>query len=231
MCGRYVREEEPKRWVDVLEFSQPIQLRLDPLAEPQYNIAPTQKAPIIYDTGDGLAAEAVRWGWQPHWAKERKMPPAINARVETVASGKFFREIWKHRALALANGWYEWVKNPSDPKDKQPYFIRAKGTEPLYFAALCQVHQGLEQAEGDGFTIITGAADAGLLDVHDRRPVVLTPELAREWVDPSTDPARALEIATEQGLGAEAFRWYAVGKAVGNVRNQGAELIRALTSS
>jgi putative SOS response-associated peptidase YedK len=132
------------------------------------------------------------------------MPPAINARVETVATGKFFRAIWKHRALALADGWYEWVKHPDDPKIKQPYFIKARDGAPLFFASLCQVTQGLEQAEGDGFTIITAAADSGLLDIHDRRPVVLPPALAAEWLDPATAPERAIAIATGHGLAGRA---------------------------
>ncbi|PTQ70337.1 SOS response-associated peptidase [Pseudomonas sp. GV071] len=228
MCGRYAKEQDLDRWRDVLAIMQPIEDRTDPAAGPRYNIAPTQKAPIIYDTGNGLAAEAIRWGWAPHWAKERKMPPAINARVETVATGNFFRAIWKHRALALADGWFEWVKHPDDPKIKQPYFIKAKAGAPLFFASLCQVTQGLEQAEDDGFTIITAAADSGLLDIHDRRPVVLPPELAAEWIDPSTEPARALAIATDHGLGADAFTWYPVPKAVGSPRNQGPELIQRI---
>jgi putative SOS response-associated peptidase YedK len=227
MCGRYAKEQDLNRWREVLAIMQPIEDRTDPAAGPRYNIAPTQKAPIFYDTGDGLAAEAVRWGYAPHWAKG-KIPPAINARVETVATGKFFRAIWKHRALALADGWFEWVKHPDDPKIKQPYFIKAKDGAPLFFASLCQVTQGLEQAEDDGFTIITAAADSGLLDIHDRRPVVLLPAHAAEWIAPETEPARALEIATNHGLGAEAFTWYAVPKAVGSPRNQGPELIEPI---
>ncbi len=222
MCGRYAKEQDLNRWQNVLAIMQPIEDRTDPAAGPRYNIAPTQKAPIIYNTGNGYAAEAVKWGWSPHWAKGGKMPPAINARVETVATGKFFRDIWKHRAL----GWYEWVKHPEDPRMKQPYFIKAKDDSPLFFASLCQVTQGLEQAEGDGFTIITAAADSGLLDIHDHRPVVLPPHLAAEWLDASTDPARALEIATAQSLDTDSFTWYPVAKAVGNPRSQGPELIK-----
>jgi putative SOS response-associated peptidase YedK len=225
MCGRYAYVQDLDRWRDVFKIMQPIEDRTDPAAGPRYNIAPSTKAPIIYDTGNGLAVEAVRWGWAPHWAKG-KMPPAINARVETVASGKFFRDIWNHRALALADGWFEWVKHPDDPKNKQPYFIKSKDNSPLFFASLCQVTQGLQQAESDGFTIITAAADEGLLDIHDRRPVVLPPDLAAEWVEPGTDPSRALTIATEHGLGPDAFTWYPVSKAVGTPRNQGAKLIK-----
>lgn len=228
MCGRYTNTHDLDRWRDVLAIMQPIANRTDPAAGPRYNIAPSTRAPIFYNTGDGLAAEAVCWGWSPHWAKARKLPPAINARGETVASGKFFRDIWQQRALALADGWFEWVKHPSDAKIKQPYYICAKDDAPLFFAALCQVTKGLEQAADDGFTIITAAADSGLLDIHDRRPVVLPAALAAEWLAPETAPARALQIATEHGLGAEAFRWYPVSKAVGNPKTQGAELIEEI---
>lgn len=228
MCGRYAKEEGPKSWTEVHAFSQPIQLRLDPAEGPRYNIAPSTRAPIIHAEDGNLVMENVRWGWSPHWAKERKIPPAINARVETVATGKFFRGIWQHRALALASGWFEWVKHPDDPKIKQPYYIKAVDGAPLFFASLAQVTPGLEQAADDGFTIITAAADTGLLDIHDRRPVVLVPERAAEWLDPATTPERALQIATHNGLGAEAFTWYPVGKAVGNVHTQGPELIQRI---
>lgn len=36
--------------------------------------------------------------------------------------------------------------------------------------------------EAEGFLIVTAAADQGLVDIHDRRPLVLTPEAAREWM-------------------------------------------------
>lgn len=36
--------------------------------------------------------------------------------------------------------------------------------------------------EAEGFLIVTAAADQGLVDIHDRRPLVLSPEAAREWM-------------------------------------------------
>lgn len=36
--------------------------------------------------------------------------------------------------------------------------------------------------ESEGFLIVTAAADQGLVDIHDRRPLVLVPEAAREWM-------------------------------------------------
>lgn len=127
--------------------------------------------------------------------------------------------------MAPANGWFEWIPDPADPKRKQPYYITAASDEPLYFAALAEVHRGLGPDERDGFVIITAAADEGLVDIHDRKPLVLTPAAAREWLDPHTPTDRAEEIVGEGCRPATDFKWHPVSKMVGNVRNQGQELI------
>ncbi len=67
-----------------------------------------------------------------------------------------------------------------------------------------------------------------MVDIHDRKPLVLAPEHAREWVDPETSPERAAEIAVEHCRPVADFHWYKVGKDVGNVRNQGPELITSI---
>lgn len=63
-----------------------------------------------------------------------------------------------------------------------------------------------------------------MLDIHDRQPVTLNPELAREWLDPVT-PKEHAEQSAVAGEPTEAFEWFKVDRAVGNVRNQGPELI------
>jgi putative SOS response-associated peptidase YedK len=46
--------------------------------------------------------------------------------------------------------------------------------------------------------IVTAAADRGLVDIHDRRPLVLTPEAAREWMRQDVTGAEAARLpATE----------------------------------
>lgn len=78
---------------------------------------------------------------------------------------------------------------------------------------------------------ITADSAGGMVDIHDRRPVVLSPELAREWLDPATPPERAEQIALNQGEPSEAFTWYPVSRDVGNVRNQGPQLIEPQRSA
>lgn len=73
--------------------------------------------------------------------------------------------------------------------------------------------------------MITATADEGMVDIHDRKPLVLTPDLAREWKAPTTTAERAEEIARDGCRPAADFKWHAVCKLVGNVRNQGPEPI------
>ena len=231
MCGRFAQYQGMADYLRELNSEQEVIGGYDNLPIERYNVAPQTNVQLLHAEGGGLTIAAVRWGWAPHWAKKGKMPAPINARVETVASGKFFKQIWPHRALVAADGWYEWVKDESDPKHKQPYFIRLRSGEPMFFAAIGQLpHAGSEVREDDGFVIITADAQGGMLDIHDRRPVVLPADLAREWIDPNTTSQRAEQIVRELGLQSEAFEWYQVSKAVGNVKNTGGALIAPLDS-
>ncbi|MPQ71058.1 MULTISPECIES: SOS response-associated peptidase family protein [unclassified Pseudomonas] len=225
MCGRFAQYQGMADYLRELEAEQDVISGYDNEPIARYNIAPTTRVLILHSVEEGLRIDPVHWGWAPFWAKGKR-PDPINARVETVTTGKFFKQLWPNgRALVVADGWYEWVKDPNNPKKKQPYFIRLKSQAPMFFAALAQVHPGLEPHEGDGFVIITAASDQGMVDIHDRRPLVLAPEHAREWLDPELSPARAEDIAKNLCLPVDAFEWYPVGTAVGNVKNQGAELI------
>jgi putative SOS response-associated peptidase YedK len=75
--------------------------------------------------------------------------------------------------------------------------------------------------------IITDASDEGMVDIHDRRPVVLGPEEAREWLEADLTAERAEQLARHSRPVAD-FEWYAVGREVGNVRNKGPGLIASL---
>ncbi|RYE61896.1 MAG: hypothetical protein EOO82_00895 [Oxalobacteraceae bacterium] len=222
MCGRYSICEPMDHYLKELAAEQLVINGYDIWSLERYNVAPTTRVEIIRPTEDGLSVDKVRWGWSPFWAKsEGKRPAPINARVETVMTGKYFKQLWPNgRALDPANGWFEWLKDPSDSKRKQPYFIRLKEEGPMFFAAMAEVHQGLEPDLQDGFVIITADSDQGMVDIHDRRPVVLSREHAWECVDPATTPERAAEIATECRRLTQQFIWLEVNEDVSGERNQ-----------
>lgn len=225
MCGRYSIYQSMDHYLKELAPEQSVINGYDLWPIERYNVAPSTRVEIIRPTEQGLSVDKVRWGWAPFWAKGKR-PAPINARVETVMTGKFFKELWPNgRALAPANGWFEWVKDPDDPKKKQPYYIRPKSQKPIFFAALAQVHSGLEPNMEDGFVIITADSDSGMVDIHDRSPIVLTSEAAKEWLLPNLTPWRAEEILRTQSIPSCSFEWFKVCKDVGSVKNQGSHLI------
>lgn len=133
-----------------------------------------------------------------------------------------FKPLWNHgRAVVFADGWYEWVR--SEDK-KQPYYIYPKNHEPLFFAAIGKAP--FDDPHGkEGFLIVTAASSKGMVDFHDRRPLVLTAGAVREWLSEDTSPERAEEIAQDNALPESAFRWHPVSTRVNSPRHQGKEII------
>jgi putative SOS response-associated peptidase YedK len=227
MCGRLSQYTGIHDFVAVLSMPNALVSAVGDQPLGRYNGAPSQQLALLHQEDDTLHADMVRWGWRPHWAKDRAAP--INARVEKVAHGPFYRPIWPNRAITPINNWFEWV-DEGGPK-KQPYLIRRRDQAPILCASIGQFPTGgREPGEHDGFVIITADSAGGMVDIHDRRPVVLTPELAREWLDPATPKERAEQIALHQGEPAEAFEWFRVDRAIGNVRNQQAGLINPVSA-
>ncbi len=124
MCGRFVQ-------LPVIDFGQPGLADLAPgLAEiqPSYNLAPTQRASVILDRGEGRQVTRLAWGLLPFWAKAKGLQGStINARIETVATKPAFRSAFKKRRCVIPMaGYYEWSVSPEDGK-KDPWFIHATG--------------------------------------------------------------------------------------------------------
>ncbi|WP_296277839.1 SOS response-associated peptidase family protein [Pseudomonas sp. UBA7530] len=226
MCGRIAQYSGIREFVDALSgWPERERLQAAEGVPPRYNVAPSTQVSLLHVLDDELVVERLRWGWRPHWAKDRAAP--INARVEKVAHGAFFRAIWKHRAICPIDGWFEWVDEGG--KRKQPYFIRRRDGRPTLCAAIGSFPTpGADAGEHDGFVIITADAQGGMVDVHDRRPVALSGDLAKAWLDTGTASEDAEQIVLHSGDPAEDFEWYRVDPAVGNVRNQGEHLIKPL---
>lgn len=81
-----------------------------------------------------------------------------------------------------------------------------------------------EPTEHDDCVIFTESA-GGMVDIHDRRPMMLSPDLALEWIDPAAPKERAEQMVMLQGEPTEAFEWFKVDVAVGNARSEGPNLI------
>ena len=72
-------------------------------------------------------------------------------------------------------------------------------------------------------TIITTAANETMQALHERMPVILSPESFNAWLDLSTPQAALHELL--HPCPADSLSLHPVDVRVGNVRNQGPELI------
>ena len=88
---------------------------------------------------------------------------------------------------------------------------KAERDEPVFTAALTNFRPYTEQIVEVGFVIVTEDCEGSMVDIHDRRPVVLEPEDAWRWMLPDTPLQEAALIAqtrslpTEDPLGGESI--------------------------
>ncbi|AMM13094.1 hypothetical protein AX768_02165 [Burkholderia sp. PAMC 28687] len=144
------------------------------------------------------------------------MPVLVNARLDK-ANSSAWKDMWKSsRVIVPADVWYEWVLEEGA---KQPYFIQPLDGKLLFLAGLSTIPPGGEHHDGNGFVIVTDASDAGMLDIHDRRPLVLTAEEAKEWLEPENTFEEANHLANTAATPVEAFRWFRVSNGVNRVGN------------
>ncbi|WP_035615573.1 SOS response-associated peptidase [Hyphomonas johnsonii] len=227
MCGRFFRHgvtwEEYYTGLNLI-----IPDNVDP-PEPAYNIAPTQIAPIIrlVPEGDGPDQTArelapAMWGLVPSWwhkPLKEKTFSSFNARCETVDTSNAFRGAFRHRrCLVPASGYYEWTGQKGA---KTPFAIGLKNRRWFCFAGLWD-RAMIDGSEIDSFTILTTVPNDATAGLHFRMPVILHPSDYARWLDTSRKDVEALF----EPFPAEDMNIWVVGSAVGNVRNQGQDLIR-----
>lgn len=221
MCGRFAQYSSREEYLDALGINRK-NIQHDPLPLGRYNVAPGTNVLILNMRNNDLHFDPVFWGYGPEWWHK---PLLINARSETVFSGRMFRPLIQHgRAVVPADGWFEWKKESSR---KQPFFIYQQPRQPVFMAALGRAPFNAEHGQ-EGFVILTSSSNQGMVDIHDRRPVILTTEGARAWLEEDLSEEDALEVITRAAVPEEDFTWYRVGTEVGSPHNQGASLIESI---
>lgn len=144
--------------------------------------------------------------WQPPFT-------TLNAKgEELLLPNKMFREAaLLRRCLVLSSGFYEWrhvhpisrrTGKPLKTAEKYPYHITLKGKEYFFMAGLWQPWKDHETGEYvETFAIVTTVANALMEQVHNSRkrmPLILTEEMACEWLLGKPDEKRIAEISTFQ---------------------------------
>lgn len=220
MCGRFTLVDPGSTLAKILDaLNRPFIVPFFPKYTPKFNIAPTQYVPVIRQQDVVL----MRWGLVPSWSKSLTGPALFNARAETVAEKPSFRTAFKRRrCLIPADGFYEW--QVISPKQKQPHYITLRTGKPFAFAGLWESWHPPNGPLVESCTIITTSANEFMQPLHDRMPVILSPEEYGPWIDPElTEPEQLLPMLDQYP--GEEMTEHAVSSLVGSVRNDSPELI------
>jgi putative SOS response-associated peptidase YedK len=143
--------------------------------------------------------------------------------METLAEKSSFKKPLQHqRCIIPVSGFYEWK---AEGKTKQPYYIHRADEQPLTFAGLWEHWVDKETGETiESCTIITTKANSQLEVIHDRMPVVLDYEKAKEWLIADLVDLELLKGILEHP-GTVELEIYPVSDYVNSTRNEGEKCI------
>lgn len=156
--------------------------------------------PVLTDENPH-AIQPYSWGLIPFWAKDTQSAvklsnQCLNARGESIFEKPAFRQSAKSKRCLITciDGFYEYYH--LDGKT-YPYFIKLKKDEPMTFAGLWDRWENKEEGlVRYTVTIVTTAANKLMKKIHNnpkrengdsRMPVILPPELERDWLKPIAD--------------------------------------------
>jgi putative SOS response-associated peptidase YedK len=226
MCGRIALYSEPDRMARILDAR--MTLRGDEWKS-SWNVAPTDPVLGVREHPSGTRTlRSYRWGLVPMSAPDpTSFKTSFNARAESVATKPAFRWAFKHsRILVPVDAFYEWRKAG---KTRIPHLFRRADGQPTVFAGLSERWKQPDGSMMYSATIITTEAGPDIEEIHNRMPVVLEPDTWEVWLSPEAGDRDELESLLRPGP-AGTLVHHEVSQAVGNVRNNGPELIAAVNS-
>jgi putative SOS response-associated peptidase YedK len=221
MCGRYASFLPPEVLARLLKAVNPL-----PNLQPTWNMAPTLGAPVVRRHGDERHLDVLKWGLVPSFTKDidRARKP-INARCETVATSGMFRSAFaERRCLVPAPIYYEWR---TDADRKVPFAVARTDGNPVVFAGMWESWTSPEGEQLLTFATITTNANRRLSVIQDRMPVILEQNDWPLWLGETAGDARGLLRPAAEDV----LTFWPIDPKVGNVRNDGPDLIEPVTQT
>jgi putative SOS response-associated peptidase YedK len=217
MCGRYASFLPPALIARLFETVNP-----PPALQPTWNMAPTQDALVVRWDAERRERhlDVLKWGLVPYFTKDLKAArKLVNARSETVAtSGMFKAAFASRRCLVPASAYYEWRDGP---EGKVPFAVARLDGDPVVFAGIWEAWNATDGDKLLTFSTITTDANEQLSSIQPRMPVIIEPADWPLWLgEAQGDVGKLLRPAP-----VDVLRVWPVSKKVGNVRNDGPDLL------
>ncbi len=178
MCGRKTLTKDTQEIIEELlidEWDQKDEY------SPSYNIAPTQKSPIlIYNNKRKI--EQMRWGLIPSWAKDKAIgAKMINARGETLLEKPSFKNlVISNRCIVITDGYFEWHNIGTV---KTPYYFHDPKKNILPMAGLWDEWKSANGELMKTYTVITTTPKPEYAHIHNRMPVILPHSEIDAWIN------------------------------------------------
>ena len=147
--------------------------------KPNYNIAPTQQSTVLIQKKNKTTAKLMRWGIVPSWSKKPANTYKIfNARIETILEKPVFKNsMQKNRCVVLADGYYEWDQNTS-----QPYYLYHPKNQIIPMAGLWTKWNQTNSKSLFCYTVITAKPVEKISHIHNRMPAILSKNNIKNWL-------------------------------------------------
>ncbi len=163
MCCRYYYDDK-----DLSEILEKLGVILDAGEKiPEGIISPGSESLMITGRQNNRSASVATWGFP---GREDKL--IFNARSETAQNKTMFRNALEtRRCLLPAKCFYEW------DSDKNKVTFSGINTQVIFLAGLWNLY-GKEIR----FTVLTTAANASMIQVHDRMPLMVDSDNIDSWL-------------------------------------------------
>jgi putative SOS response-associated peptidase YedK len=145
----------------------------------------------------------------------------FNARSEGLESSNLWRRpLHRQRALIPASGFFEWRKT-----DRKAFRFTLSQERPFAFGGLWDAWKAPDDTWIQSFAIITTEPNSVVAPVHNRMPVILDEKDYDEWLD--RDEVERPPTHLLRPLDPTLMRIFDAHPKVGNVRNQGPEMLNS----
>ena len=186
MCGRYSVVPSPgmSALLGELEVSGSI--------PEQYNIAPTESVPIIYEQDGQRECHLARWWLTPGWSSGPSTKYAMfNARSETINTSRAYKGSFRHKRCVMpVTSFIEWQKVNGGKRPIEIY----RADKPMLFAGLWDCWN----EELISCSIVTTTAAKSVEPIHSRMPVLLDLTGAKQWLDSATELNELYPLFTDK---------------------------------
>ena len=163
MCGRYYVDDDMAKEIEKL-----VKRMDESLRNKTGDIYPSNHAMVLCANQKQKEATGMIWGF-PNFAKKGLI---INARAESAVEKKIFRNsVLYRRCIVPARSYYEWDKS----KNKVSFM---NSNHSILYMAGCYNQYDAE----DRFVIFTTEANASVINVHLRMPLILDRNEIENWL-------------------------------------------------